>query len=513
MLRNFYRKGYKSWEAGKKGDPFAFVIPEDQGDRRRVADMVNRLLSQRIEIGRAVEPIVVDEGEFPKGTYVVQLDQPYRNYAVDLLEPQNFPADSLHLPYDDVSWSLPIHYGVEAKRILDPRIRKAVCKPLTCELHPLGRVDSGRGPIYVIKDTGQEALLAARFRLKKFKIEIVEEAFQAAGSAYPVGSWVIRPQDGLSPAMEEVASELALDFHSVSSVPEVRSHDAAIPRLGVFVPWADTDSIGWIRYTLEKQKIPYIYLRDEDIREGKLADKVDVILYGHVRLELQGQIHGIAPTSGPMPFKPSPEFPNLGTPVASEDITGGIGWMGLSNLQEFLNQGGLMITLGDASILALEGGLVRNVRRSKEKGILTPGVELQAKFTSPGHPISYGYPAVTSAFRSNYAVYDPPRRWLEMAYCTSCLDGPIDSRGIVLQWGIKPSGSDSGNSGAIVLSGGARGVDALEGHPAILDLPSGKGRVIAFNFNPMHRDLNYSDHRFLWNAILNWKKILAGVEN
>jgi hypothetical protein len=39
-------------------DPIAYVIPEDQGDRRRVAEMVNRLLGQRIEIGQAAESIV-----------------------------------------------------------------------------------------------------------------------------------------------------------------------------------------------------------------------------------------------------------------------------------------------------------------------------------------------------------------------------------------------------------------------------------------------------------------------
>jgi len=187
--------------------------------------------------------------------------------------------------------------------------------------------------------------------------------------------------------------------------------------------------------------------------------------------------------------------------------------MGLSSLQEFLKEGGLMITLGNASILALEGGLVRNVRRSGDQGIQTPGVELKVKFASLDHPISYGYPPVTSAFRSNYAVYDLPRRWLEMAYCTSCLDGPIDTRGVVLQWGTRPFDSTDENPEPMVLSGGARGGEKLEGHPAILDLPSGKGRVIAFNFNPMHRDLNRSDYRFLWNAILNWRKILARAQS
>jgi hypothetical protein len=48
------------------------------------------------------------------------------------------------------------------------------------------------------------------------------------------------------------------------------------------------------------------------------------------------------------------------------------------------------------------------------------------------------------------------------------------------------------------------------GRPAILDMPVGKGHVVSFNFNPMHRDLNRGDQRLLWNAILNWQAILAG---
>jgi hypothetical protein len=517
MLRDFYRTGLNSWQAGQSGRPLAYVIPEDQGDRKRVADMVNRLLVQGIDVAQAAKPIAVNEGTFPQGSYVVMLNQPYRNYAVDLLEPQKFPADSSDLPYDDVSWALPVHYGIEAKRVDDPEIRRVALEPLIGEVRPAGRIN-GSGPIFLIKDTGQEALFAARFRLSKFTVEIAEDPFKVDGADYPSGSWILRPQDGLESVLREAASDFALDINSASSIPDVRRHSAVVPRLGVYVPWADTDSIGWIRYALDKERIPYVYLRDEDIREGRLLERVDVILYGDVRLDLQGQIQGIAPTSGPMPFEPSPEFPNLGTPIASEDITGGLGWTGLSSLQRFLNEGGMLITLGNATTLALDGALVRNVRRARDQGVQTHGVELKVRFTSPGHPISYGYPPVTSAFRSNYAVYDLPRRWLEMAYCTSCLDGPVDKRGVVLQWGTRPPSEEAESGGSnssgqkpesMVLSGGARGAEKLEGRPAILDLPSGKGRVIAFNFNPMHRDLNHSDARFLWNAVLNWKKILS----
>jgi ATP-binding cassette subfamily B protein len=49
----------------------------------------------------------------------------------------------------------------------------------------------------------------------------------------------------------------------------------------------------------------------------------------------------------------------------------------------------------------------------------------------------------------------------------------------------------------------------LQNFTAILDMPAGRGRVVAFNFNPLHRDLNRGDQRLLWNAILNWEALLA----
>src|SRR5437016_14116805 len=65
MLRNFYKKGWDSWRKGLDEPPYAYRIPEDQGDRKRVADMVGRLLEQRIEVARAQNSITLKEGNFP----------------------------------------------------------------------------------------------------------------------------------------------------------------------------------------------------------------------------------------------------------------------------------------------------------------------------------------------------------------------------------------------------------------------------------------------------------------
>ncbi len=67
---------------------------------------------------------------------------------------------------------------------------------------------------------------------------------------------------------------------------------------------------------------------------------------------------------------------------------------------------------------------------------------------------------------------------------TSCLDGPLDPRSVVLQWGAP-------DSEPFVVSGQVWGEDNVIGRPAILDAPVGRGHVVA------------------WNAIINWQAIVA----
>jgi len=502
LLRDFYRKGYNSWQKGLHESPRAYVIPDDQGDRRRVAQMVNLLKGQRIEVSRATRSFTLAEGAFEPGTYIVRLDQPYRNYAVDLLSPQMYPEDAQHEPYDDVTWALPVHFGLETIRTDDRRIDAVPVAPVDAEVQVSGRV-SGRGPAYLLEDTGQESLLAARYRLSRFDVEIAEEAFESGGARYPAGSWILPPRDGLAEALARISGELGLDFDGVRSAPRVSSHPAVPPRIAVWHTWADTESVGWVRFVLDQEEVPYTYIRDEDIAAGGLRDRFDVIVYGNVYLSLKDQIHGLDTKFGPMPYKRTQQTPSFGVPDASDDITGGIGWRGMASLAAYLDAGGTLITLGNASALPLDGGLVRDVSRAG-KGASTPGTELTVRFNRPDHPIAYGYPEATSVFRSDYPVYDlapPVARWM------------------VMQWGTRNSADeeddgkvrdDEGEDNGMVVSGGGRDLENLEGPPAILDIPAGRtgrGRVLAYNFNPIHRDLNHSDYRLLWNALLNWNAL------
>lgn len=506
MLRNFWRRGRNAVLKGQTDKPFAVAVPEKQDDTRRLATMVNLLREHGIEISRAAQAFKVKEGDFPAGSFLVRLDQPYRGFALDLLLPQKYPIeDAPYDPYDDVAWDLPTALGVEVKAIEDEAV-KAVPVSLVTEpvAFPGGLEEDGA--FYLIKDSGQEALLAARVRLAKFKVEVAEKPFSSGGDDYPAGSWVIASQPGLRPVLAKAAADLGLHVDATDAVPPVPRHALDLPRLAVLQTWSDTQSAGWVRMIFDQQAIPYTLIMDEDVRKGGLRQRFDVVLFPNTWDSLKGIVGGIDPKFSPLAYTKAPQFSTQGTPTASADITGGLTWRGVGHVEEFVRQGGVLITLGGASALALDGGLARDVRRARVKEVFTPGSELRVRFPRPEHPIAYGYPETTSVFRENRPVYDVrrPRRGQ-----------------VVMQWGTKPRSDDDeaeakpADSGAdkkekdepLVVSGGIKGASELAGKPAVLDIPTGKGRIVAFDFDPIHRYQTASDFRLVWNLILNWNDL------
>jgi hypothetical protein len=505
LLRNFWRTGRNAVQKGKTEKPYAIVIPEAQDDRGRLATLVDLLRAHGIEVSRARQAFKVKEGDYPAGTFVVRLDQPYRGYAMDLLTAQNFPADKTpYTPYDDVAWALPFVFGVDVKTIADEAVRVVPVDLVTAPVKYAGTV-GGQGSTWIVRDTGQEALLAARVRLAKFKIEAAEKPFEVGGVAHRAGSWIVADQPGLGAEMEAVARDLGLDVRRVSSAPSVARHALDWPRLAVLQAWSDTQSPGWVRMAFDDEKVPYTLIMDDDVKKGGLRARFDVVLMPNSDDSLKDIVGGIDPRHGPLAFTKTPEFPTHGFPTSSPDITGGLGWAGVGNLEQFVREGGVLVTLGGSSTLALDGGIARDVRRARTKDLYTPGSELRARFRRPDHPLAYGYPESISVFREDRTLYDVRR---------------ADQGRVVLQWGTELPKDDDDSEGddkadgkedkpKLVVSGGIKGGSELEGKPAILDIPAGKGRVVAFDFDPIHRYLTLSDFRLVWNAILNWNDLPA----
>ena len=89
LLRNFYQIGRKAVE--RTAPPYAYLIPPQQKDLPAPIKLLDTLRFGMVEIHRARQEFVADAIEYPAGSYVVLLAQPYGSFAKTLLERQKYP--------------------------------------------------------------------------------------------------------------------------------------------------------------------------------------------------------------------------------------------------------------------------------------------------------------------------------------------------------------------------------------------------------------------------------------
>ena len=232
------------------------------------------------------------------------------------------------------------------------------------------------------------------------------------------------------------------------------------------------------------------------------------------RLRFADIVHGIDPKWSPMTYTTTEEFPSHGVIDSSPDITGGMGFEGLGELNRFVREGGLMVTLANAGHLPADGGITRGVRSRSASG--TPGSHVTTKVLRPEHPVAFGYDEITHVFRGNlssFRVSDHDLGRVVMQYGTRTLaeeeraadkkaGAPGPERPKKAETGGSGSGDAASKKPKLCLSGVVKDGDALQRVPAILDVPVGDGRVLLFSWNPLHRHQNQQDFAFLTNALL-----------
>lgn len=523
LLFNYWKKGRNNIDAGRERRPHAFVIPRsEQRDLGAVHRLLELLFRHRIEVheARADGQFRGVEGpvEVAAGDWIVRMDQPYRNFAKTLLSPQPFPKSADQTPYDDVAWSLDLHLGVEVRAIDDAQVLELDAAPLS-DLPALS-VGVEAGARWILDHRGQASLASLRWALPEAEIS----ALSAAWEGHPAGSLIIAGVDAA--ALERVSGPLHLAPAPLSAEPDVALVEVNTPRVALFHTWSYTQDSGWVRYSLEQLGVEYELIDKDDLRAGGLGDRFDLILVPNQGgLDLKGIVHGIDPKWGPMPYTTTAEFPSHGVIDASPDITGGMGFAGLAELQAFVEGGGTLVGLGSGGRLAAEGGIARNVSARPPGG--SPGSHVTTKLLRPEHPLVWGYETIDWVFRGNLPVYSVrdwdwgqtvmqfgTKTWEELEHERDAkADIPSEAALRELEPEAAGEGEDPGaDPGAdaaagsqkvpLVRSGIVEKPEALEHQPALLDVPVGAGRVVLFSFNPMHRHQNEHDFAFVTNALL-----------
>ncbi|CCH53075.1 hypothetical protein BN8_02139 [Fibrisoma limi BUZ 3] len=515
LLKNFYQKGLNNLRKGTQETPRAFVIPKNQRDPTMAAYLVNQLRAQAIEVHKA-------ESGKNQGDYVVLLNQPYRNLAVSLLTKQNYPKEAKFPPYDDIAWTLGYLYGVDVKAEDSVKYNLGDLKLISDDVKYAGMVE-GDGTNYVLNYKAQTNVLPAMLWLKTqsktAKAVVLDTKITFAGMKDTLAAGAVLFKGLTADQSKKLATQFGLDLQATKAEPSgvgapIRQHEVSLPRVAIYHSWFNTQDEGWARYTFEQRGIPYTSINKDQLKAGDLRKKFDVILIPRMRGSAANFIHEIDKKYGPLPYTKTAEFPSHGFPDATSDITGGPGFDGVENLKQFVEQGGVLVTLDNSSLMIAQTGIARELEEAAAPTLFHPGSIVMAKNRKPDSPIMYGYPETFPIFRGIAPLLQTRkynRDMMVMQYGTKPLKDEEEYKGEIMgmpdKKPVKDAKAAPKKEDPYVLSGMVRNEQTIIGHGSIFNVPVGSGRVVAFTFDPLHRFLNHHDAPLLWNVLINWNHL------
>lgn len=247
-LRNFYELGKAGMSSIPENQPIGYLIPAGQGRDENVAKMIGTLVEQGVDVHRlehelhgttgqqvlhksgnmevragvaqgiaiAVGTPPVPPVEIPAGSYIVFLNQPYRQNVLALFEPQVYPdrttaSGEAERPYDVAGWTLPMQMGLESPAVL------SITEPVS------------------------------ERKLTLIKTE------------------------------NDVRRDLGLALWTTDKSPIANPIRPGI-RVGIYQGARGNMDEGWTRYVFDAFNVPYESLRDPGLSEGNLRPRFDAIV-------------------------------------------------------------------------------------------------------------------------------------------------------------------------------------------------------------------------------------------
>ena len=467
LVQSFYDMGARAVDSGSRGGPFAFILPPEQHDPSAVKKLEELLLQGGIEIQRALEPFRADGNPYPAGSEIILLAQPYRAYVKTLLERQDYPVRNgpngrPERPYDVAGWTLPAQMGLDVRTIERTFEPPAMARVTTATLAPAEAWADRKPSYYVVDARGNGGAIAInRLLAAGLTVSWLTAAVEVRGYKYGPGSLVVTPLKNIdaTPTLQQIASRLGLRSDGVNGKPPASVRPLSAVRTALYKPWTANIDEGWTRWLLEQHEFPFKSISDADIRAGMLRAQFDaIVLPSDVAEHLTG---------------------GQSTDVVPAEYAGGLGEPGVAALRAFVEAGGTLIALNQASGFAVSAFdlPVRDVTRDPPAdSFLCPGsiIRIEADTTQP---LAYGMSARAGGFCDQNAAYAV---LAESRVTTAARYGATD----------------------VLLSGWLEGEQVIAGRPAVVQVALGAGRVVLLGFSVQHRAQSLATFRLLFNAIL-----------
>jgi hypothetical protein len=367
---------------------------------------------------------------------------------------------------------------------------------------------------YYLKIEGLDRLLST---LKRGGVEVMAAGtgFSADGRDFPIGSHVIlmkQPYAAFARAMLEtqrypdlreypggpprrpydVTAQTLPLLMGVAAVPVKQRFEASLKqepfalviqgrvrsdttvRVGLYKSYAASMDEGWTRWLFDQYRFPFTSVMDADVRAGDLRARYDVIILPDQ--SPNGLLNGLPAA----PRGAGRGDDEVGSSVYPQSVAGGLGEAGTAGLRQFVEAGGTLVTLNNASRYAIEQ--LKLPVRDVVKGVPA------AQFYCPGSILRT---QLDASSQLSFGLGNESIAWFEGGPVFEATD---PSRVKVIA--RYPDGTSP------LLSGWILGDQLLRGKAAMVEVKFGKGRVVMFGFRPQYRGQSLATVPLLFNAVL-----------
>jgi hypothetical protein len=483
LLYNRYQAARNTIEQFKKSAPYAYVIPQAQHDPIAPVDLLRRMAFMGVRVEQLGRDIGYDGATYPKGTWVIPMDQEYAQLVRELFEPQVYPDLGDDTPYDAAGWTLPYQMDVnvvEGKTPLPADFRAALQPikgtPVDWHTHPDEPFSTNAEAAGIMPPAGGltgagDAILLDPAQTNSFRI--IARALAAGGAAVRYvpgaagGHYLLT---GADPAkVDSWAKELGVRAERVASA-SVPASAAAPARIALYKSQPGVQDEGWTEWLFDTYGFKYTLITPEDLRAGNLGSRFDAIVFGSQGLGGRGGRGG------------------RGGGAAGRGGRGGGAAADSSVEQEvravddFVKNGGTVVAWnGGASAMATALHLpVQNTVASlgQRRDVFFTGGSIMQTIVDQAHPVMAGMPQHADVMVFNSPVFTT----------TEGFDGTVLAK--------YPSDVTPLRSGFL------NGPQFMKGFAAALDVKHDRGHAVLFAFQPEWRGQPTGTFRTVFNAVL-----------
>jgi len=468
VIQNQIGMGQTAIKQGEEGGPYAFVYSTKQHDPGALHELLEALHYNGVEVHRARADFEVGGKTYGEGSYVIRMAQPFRNYVIDLMskhdypDPKDLPPGAMRSnPYDSTTWTMPIQMGVDVARVEKPfeasLEQLSEIKPAVGKFHRDGKSRLG---FLIRPEPNNTAKALNRLLRDGARVRWTTKEWTVGGDSYPPGTlWVRGVSTDKAAAIIE---DLGLTGSLVTELPPIETQLLSEPRVALYQPWTASMDEGWTRWLLEQYEFRMTPVHDQDIRDGALGDKWNVLILPGDRDE-KSIVSGHESKS------------------VFEEYRGGIGEKGRAAIRKFVASGGTLVAMGSSTDFALrsfELPLKDSLEGVKTSEFSCPGSFLRV-FVDNRNPVAYGMADEASAVFKGNAVFEPVPGF---SYTTLKV--------VARYPGTNP-----------LRSGWIRGAEHLYNRIAAAEVGYKDGRVVLIGFRPQHRAQSHNTFKLLFNSI------------